>query len=102
MLQTALGRLRLIGLIEGTSFLLLLTIAMPLKYLAGRPEAVKYIGWAHGVLFMLYLLALMHAASERDWPLRRLFLGFVAAVVPLGPFVFDASLRREQAAAPPA
>lgn len=97
MLATSVGRLRLIGLVEGVSFLALLLVAMPLKYALGRPEAVKVVGWAHGVLFMLFLLALFQAASEREWPLRRIALGFVAAVVPLGTFFFDAHLRREDA-----
>ncbi|MEZ4379920.1 MAG: DUF3817 domain-containing protein [Nannocystaceae bacterium] len=94
-LQTTIGRLRLIGLIEGTSFLVLLGIAMPLKYLAGRPEAVKFVGWAHGVLFMLFILALFHAASDREWPLKKMAAGFIAAVIPFGTFIFDANLRRE-------
>ncbi|MCB9566679.1 MAG: DUF3817 domain-containing protein [Myxococcales bacterium] len=94
-LTTAIGRLRLIGLCEGVSFLVLLGVAMPLKYVAGRPEAVKVVGWAHGVLFMLFVLALFQAASEREWPLRRMAAGFLAAVLPFGTFVFDARLRRE-------
>ena len=94
-LQTTIGRLRLIGLLEGTSFLVLLGIAMPLKYLAGRPEAVKYVGWAHGLLFMLFLLALFHATSERTWPLKKFLAGLIAAVIPFGTFILDANLRRE-------
>ncbi|MCA9662201.1 MAG: DUF3817 domain-containing protein [Myxococcales bacterium] len=94
-LQTTIGRLRLIGLLEGTSFLVLLGIAMPLKYLAGQPLAVKLVGWAHGALFMLFVLALFHAASDRDWPLKKMAAGFIAAVIPFGTFIFDANLRRE-------
>ncbi|MFW5972756.1 MAG: DUF3817 domain-containing protein, partial [Bacteroidota bacterium] len=55
MLRTALSRLRLIGFIEGLSYLALLGIAMPLKYMAGMPMAVRYVGWIHGVLFVLYV-----------------------------------------------
>jgi len=95
-LQTTIGRLRLIGLMEGTSFLVLLGIAMPLKYFAHRPEAVKYVGWAHGVLFMVFILALFHATSDRDWPFKKLAAGFIAAVIPFGTFIFDANLRREE------
>ena len=101
MRNTPVGRLRLLGLIEGASFLILLGVAMPLKYALGRPEAVRVVGWAHGLLFMLFLLALFHAASERGWPLRRVAAGFIAAVVPFGTFVFDARLRREEAEGPP-
>ncbi|MEP7128906.1 MAG: DUF3817 domain-containing protein, partial [Chitinophagales bacterium] len=56
--NTSIGRLRLAGITEGISFLVLLFIAMPLKYFADIPEAVKYTGWLHGLLFILYLVAL--------------------------------------------
>ncbi|MCI0569856.1 MAG: DUF3817 domain-containing protein [Myxococcaceae bacterium] len=96
MLNTPTGRLRTIGWIEGASFLILLFIAMPLKYFAGMPLAVKWVGWAHGFLFVLYLMALGHAASEPGWTMRRISLALVASVLPFGPFVFDAHLRREE------
>ena len=95
-LNSTLGRLRLIGALEGTSFLVLLLVAMPLKYLAGQPQAVTVVGGAHGLLWILYLLALIHAAVQYKWPLGRLFAGFVASVLPLGPFIFDAKVVREQ------
>jgi integral membrane protein len=94
-LTTPIGRLRLIGLLEGSSFLILLGIAMPLKYLAHRPEAVKIVGSAHGFLFLVFVLALFHAASDRDWPLKKIAAGFIASVLPFGTFIFDANLRRE-------
>ena len=87
--------LRWIGLAEGVSFLVLLGIAMPLKYLAHMPAAVKYVGWAHGLLFILYVLALGHATTVQLWsPLRAAAL-FVAAVVPGGTFVAERWLRRQ-------
>ncbi len=89
--------LRWVGLVEGTSFLLLLGVAMPLKYALGLPLAVTVAGWIHGVLFVAYLLVLFNVWGDRQWSLTRLATGFVAAVVPLGPFVFDRSLRREAA-----
>ena len=96
MWKTPIGRLRAVGLLEGTSFLVLLFIALPLKYFGGMPLAVKLVGWAHGLLFMLYLLALGHTASSRQWSLLRVGAGFLASVVPFGPFVFDVWLRREE------
>lgn len=96
MLNSSLGRLRLLGLAEGVSFLVLLGIAMPLKYLANQPLAVKYVGWAHGGLFMLYILTAIGTASERDWPFRRTLATLVAAVLPFGTFVIDGRLKREQ------
>lgn len=100
MFRTELGRFRLVSLLEGVSFLVLLGIAMPLKYAAGLPEAVRYVGWAHGVLFVLFLLALFEVASARSWPLARIAGAFVAAVVPFGAFVLERKLRAEERAQP--
>jgi integral membrane protein len=100
MFRTELGRFRLVSLLEGVSFLVLLGIAMPLKYAAGIPEAVRYVGWAHGILFVLFLLALFEVASARSWPLSRIFGAFVAAVVPFGAFVLERKLRAEERAQP--
>lgn len=86
----------MVGLAEGLSFLVLLFIAMPLKYAAGMPMAVKLVGWAHGGLFVLYILALVQVAGATDWGFRRIATAFLAAVVPFGTFVLDRSLRREE------
>jgi integral membrane protein len=96
MLKTAVGRLRAIGLFEGTSFLVLLCIAMPLKYAAGMPMAVKIVGWLHGVLFVMYLVALTVAHSTVDWSAGRTLLVFLASLVPGGPFMLDGWMRRQE------
>jgi integral membrane protein len=96
-LKTPLGRLRVIGFWEGVSFLVLLGIAMPLKYFADSPAAVKVVGMAHGVLFVLYVLAALQAALEYDWPWKRLGLVLVASVLPAGPFVIDSRILKEEA-----
>lgn len=95
MLGTPVGRFRAIALIEGVSYLLLLAVAMPLKYIAGFPEAVLAVGWAHGVLFVLYLVSLAEVSFSRRWRLVRIFGAFVASLIPFGTFVLDAQLRRE-------
>jgi integral membrane protein len=95
-LHTALGRLRVIGFLEGLSFVLLLGIAMPLKYMAGQPEAVRVIGMAHGILFLLYLWAGIRASVEYKWSWKTTVLLIVAALVPFGPFIFDAKLLRAE------
>ncbi|MCF7689302.1 MAG: DUF3817 domain-containing protein [Cephaloticoccus sp.] len=94
-IKTSIGRLRVIGFWEGVSFLVLLGIAMPLKYLAGHPEAVRVVGMAHGVLFLLYLWAAIQAALEHEWNWRRTLLVLIAALLPAGPFVVDAKLLRK-------
>ncbi len=101
MFKTPLARLRVVGFLEAISFLLLLGVAMPLKYLAGLPEMVRVVGWAHGVLFMLFVAAVAHAALELRWPLTRVLGALFASVVPFGPFFLDSHLRREEAAPAP-
>jgi integral membrane protein len=93
-IATPLDRLRLIGLLEGSSFLALLFIAMPLKYLADQTIAVRYLGLVHGILFLLYLFALIPVALERRWSWRTCGLGFLASLVPFGPFIFDAKILK--------
>jgi integral membrane protein len=93
-IKTALGRLRMIGWWEGLSFLLLLGVAMPLKYGFDRPEFVRVVGMAHGVLFLLYLAAAWQAAMVQNWNWRRTALVFVASLLPAGPFVLEAKLLR--------
>ena len=81
--------LRTIGLVEGASFLVLLGVAMPLKYAAGMPMAVRVVGWVHGVLFVALIAALVWTMIVARWRLGRGALVFVAALVPLGPFLID-------------
>ena len=95
-LTTAIGRLRVIGIGEGISFLLLLGIAMPLKYMAGIPEMVTWVGWIHGLLFVLYLAALAHVTFLHRWSVLRVAVAFLASLLPFGTFVLDARLRREE------
>jgi integral membrane protein len=96
VLVTPIGRLRAIGMVEATSFLVLLGVAMPLKYLAGMPMAVKVVGWIHGVLFILFCVALFQAMRASGWSLGRAATYFVAALLPFGPFLVDGRLRREE------
>lgn len=96
MLNSPIGRLRLVGMCEAVSFLLLLGVAMPLKYLADMPLAVRYVGWAHGVLFIAFVMLILPAISQAGWPLRRAALLFGAAFVPFGPFLADRSLKEAQ------
>lgn len=96
--RTSLGRLRVIGWWEGVSFLLLLGVAMPLKYFADLPLAVRYVGLAHGILFILYVVAALQAAYECKWPFKRTALVLAASLLPAGPFVVDARILRQELA----
>ena len=98
MWKTPIGRLRGLGIIEGISFLVLVGIAMPLKYMLDMPMAVKVFGWAHGVLFMAYCGALVLAQQAHDWSVFKAFKLFVAALIPFGPFLVDRGLKEEDEA----
>ena len=94
-LQNPIDRLRIIGLIEGASFLVLLGIAMPLKYFADMPMPVKIAGWLHGVLFIAFCTALVPAKRAAAWGFRQAAGTVLAALLPFGPFVLDRWLKRE-------
>ncbi len=96
-MKKVIAVVRATGLLEGTSYLLLLFIAMPLKYLFGEPAAVQAIGAAHGALFVLYVVIAVWASRKLRWSFLRLAGVILAAVLPFGPFVLDRSLRREEA-----
>ena len=87
-------------MLEGVSFLVLLGIAMPLKYLAGMPQMVSVVGAAHGLLFLLFVAAVFQVAIPARWPWTRVAGALAAAVLPFGPFVLDSHLRREPDAVP--
>lgn len=96
MFKTTVGRFRFIGNIEGISYLLLLCVAMPLKYWADMPIYVTVVGALHGLLFTLYLLALLHVWIDRRWSFLRVVIAFILSIVPLGTFFLDAKLRKEE------
>jgi len=85
--------LRALSLIEGVSFLVLVGIAMPLKYWAGLPLAVRVVGTLHGALFLVFCWALLRATLAARWPWSRAGLVFVAALVPFAPLWLDRRLR---------
>jgi integral membrane protein len=94
-LASFLRQLRVVAFLEGLSFVLLLFVAMPLKYYAGLPLAVRIVGSVHGLLFVAFCWALLRAAIACEWSLRRSSLAFISSLVPFGTFVFDRSLKRE-------
>ena len=93
MLQSVIGRVRLIGMVEGVSYLILLGIAMPMKYIWHQEIYVKIFGWAHGVLFMLYCLALLMALLGKKLTFQHCCVLFIAALLPFGPFIADRKLK---------
>lgn len=92
-LRDPVGRVRLVGMLEGISFLILLGIAMPLKYMMDMPMAVRVTGMAHGVLFLLFLLVIFQAWGNKALTTKQSALAFVASLIPFGPFLIDRRLE---------
>jgi integral membrane protein len=90
--------LRYIGIAEGISFLVLLLIAMPLKYYFGWPMAVKVVGWMHGILFITYIVAVLLAVKAMKWNWISVGLALVASLIPIATFLLDRSWKRREAA----
>lgn len=91
-LMKNLSSFKKIGVAEAISFLVLLGIAVPLKHILDMPMAVKYVGWIHGILFIAYVIWLYLAADEQGWGFKKIALGFLAALIPFGPFIFHRRL----------
>jgi len=90
LLKTPIGRLRLIGYIEGLSLLVLLFIAVPLKYAAGDPSLSKIMGPLHGALFLLFIFNTLSVGVEHQWKFRQTtYKVMLACIIPFGTFYID-------------
>ncbi|HEU4962236.1 MAG TPA: DUF3817 domain-containing protein [Bacilli bacterium] len=94
MLKTPIGRLRAIGVVEGVSYLVLLLISMPMKYIMGIPEPVQVVGMIHGVLFILYILAVIQAGLTTRWSLKWWIGALASSSIPVATFILDGRLQR--------
>lgn len=92
LLKTQIGRLKVIGFVEGVSFLVILFITMPLKYKFGMSEPNKVVGTLHGVLFVLYVLAVFQSKIEYEWNIKKTMLALLASIIPFGTFWADKKL----------
>lgn len=95
--NNSIHRLRLAGIAEGISLLVLLGIAMPIKYLLQQPAVVQVVGWIHGLLFVIFMMLVFMAWLQRYLSLQKAALAFVAAFLPFGTFIFDRYLKRIEA-----
>lgn len=94
--NTPLSRFRTIAITEGISFLVLLFVAMPLKYFAGYPEAVLVVGWLHGILFIAYMLSGLEVRKALNWDRKKVAFAVLAAFIPFGPFILDKNLLQKE------
>jgi len=87
---------RIIGISEGISFILLLGVAMPLKYFAGIPIAVTIVGAVHGILFIVFMVLAWEVKNDLKKNIKWYAGCFLAAILPFGTFVLDQQLKKEQ------
>jgi integral membrane protein len=94
LIKTALGRLRIVAFIEGCSYLLL-GFTMILKYKFAMPQPNYIVGLAHGILFVLYIVLLIQVSFLHRWNIFKMFMAFIASLIPFGTFYADKVLFRQ-------
>ncbi len=78
-----------LGRLEGLSLIMLLFVAMPIKYVLGNPEWVKHLGRAHGGLFIAYVLLAAMIAEKQNWDSKKLRMSWLFSCLPFGTFIFE-------------
>lgn len=99
-MKNPITQFRIVALAEGVSYLVLLGIAMPMKYLLGQPWAVQLVGSIHGGLFILFVITLIRSAQHGGWSWGRSLEAFVASLLPFGTFYLEYKYREDFAAQP--
>lgn len=94
--MTMLKLFRMVALVEGVTTILLFFVAMPAKYLAGYPDLVPPVGWAHGMAFLAYLPAMVFGLWGKGFGLSGWLRTFLAAFIPMGTFLNDPFLKRKE------
>ena len=94
MSEKPLKRFRFMGVLEGSSLLILLFLAMPLKYFFGFPEAVRVVGSIHGFLFVSYCLFIAYMTFIVRWPFLYSVIAVIVAFIPFGNILFDSKLKK--------
>ncbi len=80
---------RIVAFLEGVSYILLLFIATPIKYLLGDPQYVKLLGMPHGLLFMGYIILVFMIKQDMNWTNKQFWLVLLASIIPFGTFYID-------------
>lgn len=93
-----LTRMRVASLLEGTTLLLLVFVAVPLKYLADLPMSTRIMGPVHGLAFLLYVWMLIQTVSGGGWSRKETVRMVVSAFIPFGAFLNERAVARRQAA----
>ena len=94
MISIITALFRIIGFLEGLSYLLLILIAVPVKYIFNSHSMVKYLGMPHGILFIMYILASIIMKKNNKWIKNNFVLVLIASIIPFGTFVVDYKLKK--------
>ncbi|WP_298757849.1 DUF3817 domain-containing protein [uncultured Psychroserpens sp.] len=92
-----LNSFRIIALLEGVSYILLLFIATPIKYLGDDPMYVKLLGMPHGILFLAYIILAIMVGQDLKWKTRTLLIVLVASIIPFGTFYIEKKYLKNKA-----
>ena len=84
-----LNLFRATSILEGLSYLALFAITMPLKYLADLPIPNKYVGYAHGVLFIAYIILAVIFWFQKKWSFKRGVILLLASLLPFATFYIE-------------
>ena len=85
---------RIVSILEGLSYLILLFIAVPIKYIGGDESWVKLFGMPHGLLFVAYIVLAYLIKSEMKWATKTFLIVLAASVIPFGTFYIDKKYLR--------
>lgn len=91
-----LYRFRILALIEGVSYLLILFVTMPMKYWMGIGILNKIVGWGHGILFVIYIVLAIEILIRRRIDFWQFLRVIVASIIPFGTFFNEKMLKRQQ------
>ncbi|MBN8703759.1 MAG: DUF3817 domain-containing protein [Bacteroidetes bacterium] len=94
-IKSALYRFRITAFTEGISYLILLFIAMPLKYIFAMPGLVKIVGMIHGILFVAFVVTLIDVTMQNKWKANKAIFAFILSLIPFGTFYLDKKLKEE-------
>ncbi len=94
-MRNSIKTFKIISVLEVISFLVLLAIAMPLKYIWGLPEMVRIVGTAHGVLFLLYIAGAVYISQLLNWSTKQLIIAVLCSILPFGPIYVERNYLNE-------
>ena len=96
LFTTTIGRLRILAFLEGVSLLILVFVAVPLKYLFDDPSLVQSVGPIHGALFLLFVFNALQVGVEQQWKFKEItWKVLVASCIPFGTFYIDYNILRK-------